>query len=413
MYRTIARLAAVTKADPALRNGAEQVRYASSGPGVFAFSRIDRQRQREYLVALNNSEQPASAAVPTYLRRGAFGKVYGDGAAVLRTDAASRLHVTVPPLSAVVYQSHARIPRSPAAPAISLRAPQPADVSHGRMHVRADVGGASFYEVTFQARVRDGSWQTIGTDDNAPYQVFHDTSDLATGTPVAYRAVVLDNAGHARMSDARSTTVAAPALSITAPADGGTVTSIDPVAVSASVDPERATDSVHFERSVADGPWQDLGTDSSSPVYTVTDDVSDLPLGTQVRYRAVLSEPGAPDESTATTTVTTAAPQPARNHVTLVGDLQTELGCSNDWDPACPDTRLAFDTTDGKWHGTFTLPAGSYQWKVAVDDSWAANYGAGGAAGGSNLVLDVPAGGATYVFTWDQVTHEPSVAPAS
>lgn len=412
MYRTIARLAAVTRANPALRNGAEQVRYASQGPGVFAFSRIDRQQRHEYVVALNNSEQPASAPVPTYLSRGAFGKVYGDGPSVLRSDATRRLDVTVPPLSAVVYESRGPIPLSHAAPAISLEAPVPATVSHGRMHVQADVGGSSFDEVTFQARTGDGPWQSIGTDDNAPYQVFHDTSNLATGTPVDYRAVVLDDAGHTRMSGVRSTTVSAPALDITAPADGGTVTSIDPVTVSATVDPERATDSVRFERSVAGGPWQDLGTDSSSPVYTVTDDVSDLPLGSEVRYRAVLSEPGAPDESTATTTVTTAAPKPARDHVTLVGDLQDELGCPGDWDPACPDTRLAFDTTDGKWHGTFTLPGGSYQWKIAINDSWAENYGAGGAAGGSNLALDVPAGGGRYVFTWDQVTHVPSVAPA-
>ncbi|HEU4567470.1 MAG TPA: alpha-amylase family glycosyl hydrolase [Marmoricola sp.] len=412
MYRTIARLAAVTRANPALRNGAEQVRYASQGPGVLAFSRIDRQRQREYVVALNNSEQPAAAPVPTFIRRGAFGRVYGEGPRVLRTDAANRLHVAVPPLSAVVYESRGRIPVSHAAPAISLAAPQPADVSHGRMHVLADVAGSSFYEVTFQAKVGDGPWQTIGTDDSAPYQVFHDTSDLATGTPVAYRAVVLDNAGHARMSDPRGTTVAAPLLSFSAPADGGSVTSIDPVELSVSVDPERPTDSVRFERRVAGGAWEVLGTDSSSPVYTVADDVSDLPLGTQVRYRAVLSEPGAPDEASATTTVTTAAPTPARNHVTLVGDLQSELGCGGDWDPACAATRLAFDTSDGKWHGTFTLPAGSYQWKIAINDSWDENYGAGGAAGGGNLALDVPAGGGRYTFTWDQVSHVPSVEPS-
>jgi hypothetical protein len=266
--------------------------------------------------------------------------------------------------------------------------------------------------VTFQARTGDGDWTTIGTDDSAPYQVFHDTSDLPTGSPVAYRAVVLDNAGHARMSGVRGTTVAPPALAITAPQNGSTVTSIDPVTVEASVDPERATDTVRFERSVAGGPWEVLGTDGSSPAYTVSDDVSALPLGSQVRYRAVLSEPGAPDESTATTTVTTAAPRPARDHVTLVGDLQSELGCPGDWDPACAATRLAFDTADGRWHGTFALPAGSYQWKVAVNDSWDENYGAGGAAGGSNLALDVPAGGGRYRFTWDQVSHVPSVAPA-
>ena len=152
------------------------------------------------------------------------------------------------------------------------------------------------------------------------------------------------------------------------------------------MDPERATQSVLFQRSVSGGAWTDLGTDTSSPVYTVTDDVRDLPLGTSVSYRATLIEPGSPRVTSRPVTVTTANPQPARDHVTLVGDLQSEVGCAGDWNPACPESRLAFDTGDGQWHGTFTLPAGSYSWKVAINDSWTENYGAGGAAGGDNLV---------------------------
>jgi hypothetical protein len=111
-------------------------------------------------------------------------------------------------------------------------------------------------------------------------------------------------------------------------------------------------------------------------------------------------------------TVNTAAPTPARDHVTLVGDLQSELGCTADWDPACTATRLTFDTTDGQWHGTFALPEGTWHWKIAINDSWDENYGAGGASGGSDMPLTVPTGGASYVFTWDQVTHVPSVEPA-
>ncbi|MFC6345395.1 hypothetical protein ACFP8W_25650, partial [Nocardioides hankookensis] len=90
---------------------------------------------------------------------------------------------------------------------------------------------------------------------------------------------------------------------------------------------------------------------------------------------------------------------------------QSELGCPGDWQPDCAATHLAFDTSDGLWHATFALPAGSYEWKVAVDDSWDENYGAGGAAGGGNLALTVPDGGGSYVFTWDQASHVPSVAP--
>ena len=70
-----------------------------------------------------------------------------------------------------------------------------------------------------------------------------------------------------------------------------------------------------------------------------------------------------------------------------------------------------FDTGDGQWHGTFTLPPGSYHWKIAINGSWDENYGAGGASGGVDMPLEVAAQ-TTYVFSWNQVTHVPTVAPA-
>jgi hypothetical protein len=86
-------------------------------------------------------------------------------------------------------------------PSFKNRAVQPEDGPRGRIHVSADVGGSSFYEVTFQARIGDDDWTSIGTDDAAPYQVFHDVNELAPGTPVSYRAVVLDNGRHTRSSE--------------------------------------------------------------------------------------------------------------------------------------------------------------------------------------------------------------------
>jgi glycosidase len=413
MYRTIQRLAKLTEKRSALRNGAQQVRFASDGPGLFAFSRVDRKRHKEYVVALNNSESATSARVPTFIRKGTFKLLYGDGPKKLRSNGARRLGVEVGGLSTVVYKSVGRIPRSHQAPRIRLAKPAPSEVSHGRMHVAAKVKGSSFYEVTFQRRIgKHGKWKTIGVDDSAPYQVFNDVSNLKVGRKVAYRAAVLDNAGHKRGSKARTTRVPRTKVTMSAPEDGGTVSNVDPVTVTATVDPERPLQSVEFQRSVAGGPWTSLGTDSSAPAYTTTDDVSALPLGTVVRYQAILSEAGAVQSTSAPTTVTTAPPEPAVGSVTVAGSLQDELGCPEDWLPDCAATHLAFDTSDGKWHGTFTLPEGNYEWKVAIDDSWDVNYGAGGAAGGANIPLVVPAGGDTYVFTWDQVTHVPSVAPA-
>ena len=412
MYRTIQRLAALTTKHPALRNGAEQVRYASEGPGVFAFSRIDRDKQREYVVALNNSETSASAAVPTFVDRGGFRRIWGSGPERGTTDGAGRLHVTLPGLGSAVYESTGAIARSKHAPHIGLARPHVSPISHGRMHVGARVGGHSFYEVTFQRRVgAAGHWRTIGVDDSRPYRVFDDTTaGLEPGDAVSYRAAVLDNAGHTRGSRVRTVRVPRDHVAITAPT--GEVSDLSPVTVAAAVDPERPLQSVSFQRSVGDGPWTDLGTDSSAPAYTVTDDVSDVDRGTTVSYRAILHEPGVADVVSDPQTVTVGGPKPTVDSVTVAGDLQTELGCPEDWQPGCAATHLAFDNTDGLWHGTFDLPAGSFHWKVAIDDSWTVNYGAGGAAGGSDMPLAVPDGGGRYTFTWDPSTHVPSVAPA-
>ncbi|MCY1138079.1 alpha-amylase family glycosyl hydrolase [Actinoplanes sp. Pm04-4] len=288
LYAGISGLARLTAQHPTLRDGAHQHRYASDGPGIYAFSRTD---QREYVVALNNSTSAQTAAVPTYLSGGKFERVYGTGPSTVTSASDRRLTVTVPALSTVVYASKSRVPASKAAPAVSLAAPAPSVESRGRMQVSANIGGSSFNQVTFYARTGHGGWTSIGTDDNAPYRVFHDVSGLRAGTSVEYKAVVLDNAGHSRTSASRSAKVPPPALTIEAPAEGANVRG--QVEVRAVADPERASHVVRFERSVAGGAWTTIGRDSSSPAYTVFDDLSSLNLaaGTQIRYRAVLSDP--------------------------------------------------------------------------------------------------------------------------
>jgi hypothetical protein len=104
-------------------------------------------------------------------------------------------------------------------------------------------------------------------------------------------------------------------------------------------------------------------------------------------------------------TVTRTAPKPLVNSVTIAGDLQSEAGCPTDWDPACATTHLTFEPEEptGVWRATFTLPAGDYNYKVAINDSWTVSYGAGG--GGDDITFTVPAGGADVTFEWDQITH--------
>ncbi len=88
--------------------------------------------------------------------------------------------------------------------------------------------------------------------------------------------------------------------------------------------------------------------------------------------------------------------------VALVGSLQSELGCPGDWQPECPQTRLQ-EVSPGVFRATFDVPAGAFEYKVALNGSWAENYGAGGVLNGANLPLRSPGGPVT--FTYDHATH--------
>ncbi|WP_367182161.1 alpha-amylase family glycosyl hydrolase [uncultured Arthrobacter sp.] len=398
LYQSIGTLAEVTEEHPALRNGAHQHRYASEGAGIYAFSRIDTERQREYVVALNNSEEAQTAEIPTYMPSRTFKSVYGEGEDRVKSARDGSLTVTVPPLSAVVYEAAGRIPASKSAPAISLAQPAPAEADNGRMLVEADVDGSSFYQVSFEARTAGGDWTPIGTDDNAPYRVFHDVAALDPGTPLEYRAVVLDNKGHTAGSGVVGAEAPAPIVALQAPEENTWVR--DAVELSAVADPEKATHVVSFERSVNGGEWEEIGADSSSPAYTLTDDISalGLPDDTQLQYRAVLGE-----SVSNVRTVTIGDPvvvQPA--NVSVPGSLNSEMGCPGDWDPACDQAQMTLGD-DGLWRLAVDLPAGDYEYKAAIDKDWPENYGAGGAPNGPNIPLAHDGGPVT--FTYDHRTH--------
>jgi pullulanase-type alpha-1,6-glucosidase len=103
-----------------------------------------------------------------------------------------------------------------------------------------------------------------------------------------------------------------------------------------------------------------------------------------------------------TVTAGGAAPQP--NSVTVAGSLQSELGCSDDWQPACATTHLGFDNTDGIWEASFNVPAGNWEYKAPLNDSWDVNYGLHAQPNGSNIPLNLSAAKAVK-FYFDNGTH--------
>jgi Ca2+-binding RTX toxin-like protein len=97
-----------------------------------------------------------------------------------------------------------------------------------------------------------------------------------------------------------------------------------------------------------------------------------------------------------------AATQPAS--VTVVGDFQSELGCTGDFQPSCAVTQLVYDANDDVWQGTFTVPAGEWHYKVALNGSFDENYGANATPNGPNITLVLPTDTAVK-FYYDNKTH--------
>jgi hypothetical protein len=97
--------------------------------------------------------------------------------------------------------------------------------------------------------------------------------------------------------------------------------------------------------------------------------------------------------------------QAAERTATLVGDLQSELGCPQDWQPSCEATLLEPTGPDGTaYTGTFEVPAGSWAFKVAINGAWDESY----PAGNLPLVLEGPA---TLEFGYDDETNAIGVTP--
>ena len=89
--------------------------------------------------------------------------------------------------------------------------------------------------------------------------------------------------------------------------------------------------------------------------------------------------------------------------VNLPGSYQDQAGCGAQWDPACKDTAME-QGDDGLFRLTVELAAGDYEYKVALDGSWAVNYGSDGALDGPNYTLSLAADG-EVTFIYDPETH--------
>ncbi len=107
------------------------------------------------------------------------------------------------------------------------------------------------------------------------------------------------------------------------------------------------------------------------------------------------------------TGVKVAAPKPnipKPDLVVVPGTIQSKLGCDGDWQPACKKTELTYDAAADLYRGTFAIPKGDYEYKIALNGTWDVNYGLNGVPGGPNIPLKLAAD-TTVTFIFDYKTH--------
>lgn len=94
---------------------------------------------------------------------------------------------------------------------------------------------------------------------------------------------------------------------------------------------------------------------------------------------------------------------PQLGMVNVPGSYQSEVGCAMDWQPGCDLTALT-EGGDGLYRGTFSVPAGDYECKVALNGTWNESYGAGGERDGANIPFSMSVDGEVS-FTYHPDTH--------
>lgn len=95
---------------------------------------------------------------------------------------------------------------------------------------------------------------------------------------------------------------------------------------------------------------------------------------------------------------------PLTGMVNAPGSYQAQAGCPGDWQPECAVTALT-KGDDGLFRsGPFTLTAGDYEAKIALDGSWTTNYGVDGKQDGDNYKFTLAADG-TVEFEFDPATN--------
>ncbi|MHC9951470.1 alpha-1,6-glucosidase domain-containing protein [Corynebacterium diphtheriae] len=191
LYGKIKQLAELRTANKALATGAQIERWETPGPGIYAFSRVDRDEKQEYLVALNNSHLEQTATPAPLTPNASFTKIYGEGPDKISPNLDGTVNLKLPRLSAVVYkvESNQKVSGAVDGTGLSVKGQALKD----NAPIMTNIGGKAWSETSFAWReLGTEEWKKLGTDTGQNARVFHDVRDLKPGTIVEYRTVTVD-----------------------------------------------------------------------------------------------------------------------------------------------------------------------------------------------------------------------------
>lgn len=218
LFRYIQNLVRFRLSSPAFQRGAMLLR-PSANAHVFAFSRVERNEQIEYLVALNNSRTDvAHVNLPTSAAAGVhFSRVLDATAPEkcqnesLSVDDQRCVSINLRPLEWAVWKADTHLLTSAGVANLRFTTPNSEETWHfdqgevdgqtfvRRHEIRVDVANTDGVgEVTFlmTRRSRPGQYEWLGTDDAPPYRIWWSPpADLRSDDPITFIATFDDIRG--------------------------------------------------------------------------------------------------------------------------------------------------------------------------------------------------------------------------
>jgi len=196
LYRLISQLSEMRLSHPALAHGVQITRYSQVNPGVFAFSRLDRDTLVEYLVVANNATTEQLVDFRVAAASATFDAVFPQGRPSLTAADDGRVELAVPALGLAVYRADRPVPASGVAPGIRIVRPLDGSVVDlDRFRIEAEIDSEAYVSVSFAVSVDGGPRVNLGTDWAPPYRVYLASTAFPAGAAVEIAATVRDSSG--------------------------------------------------------------------------------------------------------------------------------------------------------------------------------------------------------------------------